>query len=103
MRQQLVKYFFIAILLGIGWFLSTYHIIIQNRNFYTLKKPYLTFEYTFYNITNRDPEDIMRVDMLRESDIGELLVELGLLSETQAYRLEDKYGYEDEEEGVGTE
>ena len=98
MRQQLTKYFFIAILLGIGYFFATYHVIIQNRNFYILKKPYMTFEYTFYNITNRDPEDIMRVDMLREQGIGELLVELGLLTETQEYRLHDKYGYEEEGE-----
>ena len=95
MKQQLIKYFFIAVLLGIGYFFSVYHIIIMNRDFYLLKKPYLTFEYTFYNITNRDPEDIMRVDMLREDGIGDLLVELDLLTEMQAARLEAKYEYED--------
>ena len=94
MRQQIIKYFFIAILLGIGYFLSTYHIFILNRDFYTLKKSYLTFEYTFYNITNREPEDVMRVDLLREDGIGDLMVEIGLLSEMQAARLEAKYAYE---------
>jgi len=97
LKQQLIRYFFIAILLGIGYFFSTYHIIIMNRNFYTLKKPYLTFEYTFYNITNREPEDVMRVDMLREDGVGDLLVELGLLTEMQAARLEAKYEYEEED------
>ena len=97
MKQQIIKYIFIAILLGIGYFFSAYHIIILNRDFYTLKKSYLTFEYTFYNITNRDPRDVMRVDLLREDGIGDLLVELGMLSEMQAARLEAKYGYEDEE------
>ena len=97
MKQQLIKYLFIAILVGIGYFFSTYHVIIMNRDFYLLKKPYLTFEYTFYNITNRDPKDVMRVDMLREDGIGDLLVELGLLTEMQAARLEAKYDAEDEE------
>lgn len=95
MRQQLTKYFFIAVLLGIGYFFSIYHVIIMNNDFYLLKKPYLTFEYTFYNITNRKPEDVMRVDMLREDGIGDLMVELGLLTEMRAARLEAKYGYED--------
>ena len=98
MKQQLIKYFFIAVLVGIGYFFSVYHIIILNRDFYLLKKPYLTFEYTFYNITNREPKDVMRVDMLREDGIGDLLVELGLLTEMQAARLEQKYGYESAEE-----
>ena len=98
MKQQLIKYFFIAVLLGIGYFFSVYHIIILNRDFYLLKKPYLTFEYTFYNITNRRPKDVMRVDMLREDGIGDLLVELGLLTEIQAARLEQKYDYETDEE-----
>ena len=97
MRQQLTKYFFIAVLLGIGYFFSVYHVIIFHRDFYLLKKPYLTFEYTFYNITNREPEDVMRVDMLREDGVGDLLVELGLLSDMQAARLEAKYDYEDAE------
>lgn len=97
MRQQLIRYFFIAILVGIGYFFSYYHIIILNRDFYTLKKSYLTFEYTFYNITNREPKDVMRVDLLREDGVGDLLVELGLLTEIQAARLEAKYDYEDAE------
>ena len=96
MRQQIIKYFFIAILLGIGYFLSAYHIIILNRDFYTLKKSYLTFEYTFYNITNRQPDDVMRVDLLREDGIADLMVEVGMLTEVQAARLEAKYEYESE-------
>ena len=95
MKQQLTKYFFIAILVGIGYFFSSYHIIIMNKDFYTLKKSYLTFEYTFYNITNRKPKDVIRVDLLREDGVGDLLVELGMLTEIQAARLEAKYDYED--------
>ena len=94
MRHQITKYVFIAILLGIGYFLSSYHIIIQNQDFHLLKKSYLTFEYTFFNITNREPEDVIRIDLLREDGIGDLMVELGMLSEVQAARLEAKYEYE---------
>ena len=94
MKQQIIKYIFIAILLGIGYFFSAYHIIIKDKDFYTLKKSYLTFEYTFFNITNREPEDVMRIDLLREDGIGDLMVELGLITEYRAARLEEKYGYE---------
>ena len=94
MKNQIIKYLFIGLLLGIGYFLSSNHIIIENRDFYTLKKSYLTFEYTFYNITGRDPEDVMRIDLLREDGIGDLMVELGMVSEVRAARLEAKYEYE---------
>ena len=96
MKQQIIRYFFIAVLLGIGYFFSTNHIIIMDRDFYTLKKSYLTFEYTFYNISNREPDDVMRVDLLREDGVGDLLVELGLLTEMEAARLEAKYAFENE-------
>ena len=94
MQKQIIKYIFIGILLGIGYFFSSYHIIIKDKNFYTLKKSYLTFEYTFFNITNRQPEDVMRIDLLREDGIGDLMVELGMLTEFRAARLEQKYGYD---------
>ena len=94
MKNQIIKYLFIGLLLGIGYFLSSNHIIIETRDFYTLKKSYLTFEYTFYNITGRDPEDVMRIDLLREDGIGDLMVELGMVSEVRAARLEAKYEYE---------
>jgi len=80
----------------IGYFFASRHIIINERDFSTLEKPYLTFEYTFCNVTDRDPEDIMRIDMLREAGIGDLLVEMGMLGEMQKEKLEYRFEYEEQ-------
>jgi hypothetical protein len=95
-QKRIVKYIITGILLLIGYFFASHHIIINEREFSTLKKSYLTFEYTFYNVTDRDPEDVMRIDLLREAGIGDLLVEMGLLGEMQKEKLEDRYDNEDE-------
>jgi hypothetical protein len=84
-----------GILLLFGYFLASRHIIINERDFRTLEKSYLTFEYTFYNVTERDPEDIMRIDLLREAGIGDLLVEMGLLGEMRKEKLESRFEYEE--------
>ena len=98
MRQRITRYIIIVILLFIGYFLASRHIIINEKNFHVLDKSYLTFEYTFYNVTNREPDDIMRIDMLREDGIGDLLVEMGIITEMEKARLETRYAYEYEEE-----
>ena len=61
-----------------------------------LKKSYLTFEYTFYNVTDRDPENILRIDLLREAGIGDLLVEMGMVGEMRKESLEDRFDSEDQ-------
>jgi hypothetical protein len=94
-QQRIVKYIITGILLLIGYFFASRHIIIHQKDFRTLEKSYLTFEYTFYNVTERDPEDIMRIDLLREAGIGDLLVEMGLLGEMQKEKLEYRFEYEE--------
>lgn len=96
MQKQIIRYIIIGVLLLIGYFFASRHIIINKREFSTLEKSYLTFEYTFYNVTDRDPEDIMRIDLLREAGIGDLLVEMGIIGEMQKERLE--YRFESESE-----
>jgi len=89
--KRIKQYFLVAILLGIGYFFASQHIIIDNKDFSLLKKSYLTFEYTFYNITDKDPEDVMYIDLLREAGIGDLLVEMGKLTESEKINLEVHY------------
>ncbi len=96
MKNRIVKYIITGILLLIGYFFASRHIIINERDFSTLEKSYLTFEYTFTNVTDRDPEDIMRIDMLREAGIGDLLVEMGLLNEMRKEKLEYRFEYEEQ-------
>lgn len=96
MAQKIKHYILIGILLAIGYVLASQHIIIDDKDFKFLKKSYLSFEYTFYIVTDKDPADIMRIDLLREAGIGQYLVERELLTETEMEALESKYESEDE-------
>jgi len=91
MLQKIKHYILIGILLAIGYLLASQHIIIVDKNFKLLKKSYLSFEYTFYIITDKDPEDIMRIDLLRDAGIGDLMVELDMLTEVEKDALEKEY------------
>jgi hypothetical protein len=91
MNSRIKKYLFSGILLFIGYFLASRHIVINEKDFRLLKKSQLTYEYTFYNVTDKDPEDIIKIDMLREDGIGDTLVDFGLVSEEEKYRLEAYY------------
>ena len=96
MAQRIKHYILIGIFLAIGYLLASQHIIIVDKDFKLLKKSYLSFEYTFYIMTDKDPKDIMRIDLLREAGIGDYLVEIGWLTETEMQALESKYEYEEE-------
>ena len=96
MLQKIKHYILIGILLAIGYLLASQHIIIIDKDFKLLKKSYLSFEYTFYIITDKNPEDVMRIDLLREAGIGDLLVEEEMLTEVEKEALERKYDYETE-------
>jgi hypothetical protein len=91
MNARIKKYIFSGILLFMGYFLASQHIVIKNKEFKLLKKSELTYEYTFCNVTGRDPEDIIKIDMLREDGIGDVLVDFGILSEEDKYKLETYY------------
>lgn len=91
MLKKIKHYILIGILLAIGYLLASQHIIIVDKDFKLLKKSYLSFEYTFYIITDKDPEDIMRIDLLREAGIGDFLVEMEMLTDVEKEALERKY------------
>jgi hypothetical protein len=95
-RKKITQYIITGIFLLIGYFFASRHIIINERDFSLLEKSYLTFEYTFYNVTGRDPENIMRIDLLREAGIGDLLVEMGMLGEMRKEHLENRFENEEQ-------
>ena len=98
MLKRIKGYIIICIFLAIGYFISSNHIIFYKTNnnidFTLLKKSYLTLEYTFYNVTTKRPENIMKIDLLREAGIGDLLVEIGILTEGKKQELEARFEYE---------
>ena len=99
MLKRIKGYILIGIFLAIGYFIASNHIIFYKTNnnidFALLKKSYLTLEYTFYNVTTKRPENIMKIDLLREAGIGDLLVDIGKLTEAKRQELEAKFENED--------
>ena len=79
------------------YFLMSTHIIFYGeeanfvKNIYLLKKPKLNLHYTFVSLNQQSPENIMKIKPLREDGIGELLVDLGMMSAAERSRLESKY------------
>ena len=91
MNQRIKQFLFIAAFLGVLYFFSAYHIVLHHQDFTLLQKPYLTLEYTFVSLNKRDAEDVLGDELLREAGIGEILVDLGRMSEDRRQALEMKY------------
>ena len=94
MRQRLKQYFLIALAAAALWFVMDNHFVFYGRQVHLLKKASLDLHDTFISLNNERPETILKNDRLREDGIGELMVELGMLSEEKKDRLESKYDYE---------
>ncbi|MBN2032946.1 MAG: hypothetical protein JW836_06685 [Deltaproteobacteria bacterium] len=73
------------------YFFLSHHIIFVGSKVKVLKKSNLTLEYTIFSTQGKSYESIIRVDQLRRDGIGELLVEMGKLSQGELDRLLDKY------------
>ncbi len=99
MLKRIKSYIIIGIFLALGYFISSHHIILYKINnslgFDLLEKSYLTLEYTFFNVTTKRPEDIMKIDLLRDAGIGDILVDIGKLTEGKRQELEAKFEYKD--------
>ena len=99
MLKRIKGYIIIGIFLALGYFISSHHIILYKINnslgFELLKKSYLTLEYTFFNVTTKRPENILKIDLLREAGIGDLLVDIGKLTEGKKQELEARFENED--------
>lgn len=63
---------------------------MNGMNVKPLKKSIRTLKYTVYNVKGKDPERILKIKELREDGIGELLVEMGIISEDELESLEEK-------------
>jgi len=95
MRQMIKKYLFYAVLIGIVYFMLAYHYIyIGGKQVRLLKKETLNLKYTFYSIVNKQPQTIMKIDVLREAGIGDILVDAGVISEAQKEQLIYQQEYE---------
>ena len=95
MRQRLKQYLLIALAAAAVYFVLDTHFVMKKNRFYLLQKVSLNLNDTFVSLDNKRPETIMENDYLRDAGIGDLLVELGLLTDEKKSQLESKYAYEE--------
>ena len=95
MKQRLKQYLLIALAAAALYFVLDNHFVIKEHRFYLLRKTSMNLHDTFVSLDNKRPETIMQNDELRDAGIGDLLVELELLTEDRKNQLESKYAYEE--------
>ena len=77
---------------AILYVLLTYHLIFfSGTSVRMLKKTNFSLEYTFFSAHGKSNATIMAVDALREAGIGDLLVEMGKMSEKERNALMGRY------------
>jgi hypothetical protein len=87
-----IKTFSIWVVIGgILYFFLSFHIIFINNTIKLLKKSSLTLNYTFFSAKGKTNAMILSEDELREDRIGDLLVEMGKMSDEEYERLWSRY------------
>jgi len=95
MKQRLKQYLLIALAAAALYFVLDNHFVMKEHRFYLLQKTSMNLHDTFVSLDNKRPATVMENDDLREAGIGDLLVELELLTEERKNQLESKYAYEE--------
>ena len=95
MKQKIKKYLLIGLAATVFYFILSNHYIVDGRDIYLLKKTSLHLHETFVSISNERPETILRNDVLRDAGIGDLFVELEIMTEEEKNLLESKYDAEE--------
>ncbi len=97
MKERLKQYFLIALAAAALYFVLDNHFVFQGHRVYLLRKTSLNLHDTFVSLDNKRPASVMENENLRDAGIGDLLVELGMLTGEQASRLESNYAYGDDD------
>jgi hypothetical protein len=88
MGKRLKSYVLIALVIGAFYFLLSHHIIFSSfRDFDLLKKEELTMKYTFYSLRSNPPIEILKIDILRDAGIENILLEKGIITEERLDQL----------------
>ncbi len=95
MKQKLKQYLLIALAAVTLYFVLDNHFIIKENGIYLLQKSTLDLHDTFVSLNNKRPATVLKNEELRDAGIGDLMVELGMLTEEKKNQLEAKYTYEE--------
>jgi hypothetical protein len=95
MRHRLKQYFLILLAAAAFYFVLDNHFVFKKNRVYLLQKMTLNLHDTFVSLDNKRPETILENEDLRDAGIGDLMVELGMLTDEEKGRIEQQYAYED--------
>ena len=94
MKQRLKQYALLAAAAALLWFVLDTHFVIDGYRVHLLKKSTLDLHDTFVSLDNKRPESVIQNERLRDAGIGDLLVELGIITSEEQSEWESKYGYD---------
>ena len=95
MKQRLKQYFLIALAAAALYFVLDNHFIFKKNRIYLLPKLTLNLHDTFVSLDNKRPETIMENEDLRDAGIGDLMVDLGMLTDEEKQKIETKLALEE--------
>jgi len=93
MQSRLKKAMIWGIAGAVFYFFFTHHIIFIGSKVKLLKKTSNTLEYTLFSTQGKSNASILDIEPLREGGIGELLVDMGRMSQRELDQLLEKYRY----------
>lgn len=79
-----------ACIAGVAYFFLSNHLVFVGANPKLLKKARLSMDHTFFSTQGKSNEAILKVEALRNAGVGQLLVQLGRISEEELERLTEK-------------
>jgi hypothetical protein len=92
-KKRLKQYALITAAAALFWFVLDNHFIIDGHDVHLLKKSELNLHDTFVSLDNKRPATVLKNERLREAGIGELMVDIGMMSEEEHSRIESKLDY----------
>ena len=91
MISRIKQYFWIGLAIVAFYFLLNNHFIIFSyKDFVLLKKVEPTLEYTFFSLKQARPEEVLRIDALRDAGIEDIMLERGIVSEPRLDQILDQ-------------
>ena len=95
MKQRIKQYLLIGLAATVFYYILDNHYIVDGHDIHLLKKTSLHLHETFVSISNERPQTVLKNEILREAGIGELFVELEMITEDEMNRLVSKYDAEE--------